>query len=114
MNNVSNAKYDKTSIWFVTLAISIADNWALDTIKIRFTRLIIGPYGSNFATIFDDFISQLKKLAVVESLLWQLGTPFGKHQQKTICVFAKPDINKRGVGRIRDSYANPRIRLGFA
>ena len=80
LNNVSNAKYDKTSIWFVTLAISIADNWALHTIKIRFTRLIIGPYGSNFATIFDHFISQLKKLVVVERLLWQLGTPFRKHQ----------------------------------
>ena len=24
-------------------------------------------------------------------------------------VFAKPDINMRGVGRIRDSYANPRL-----
>ena len=72
MNNVSNAKYDKTSIWFVTLAISIADNWALDTIKIRLPRLIIVPYRSNFATIFGHFISQLKKLAVVERLLGNL------------------------------------------
>ena len=79
MNNVSNAKYDKTSMWFVTLAISIADNWALDTIKIRLPRLIIGQYESNFATIFDHFISQLKKLVVVERL-WQLGAPFRKHQ----------------------------------
>ena len=61
LNNVSSAKYDKTSIWFVTLAISIADNWALDTIKIRLPRLIIGQYESNFATVFDHFISQLKK-----------------------------------------------------
>ena len=29
-------------------------------------------------------------------------------------VFAQPDINTRGVGEIRDSYANPRLRLGFA
>ena len=29
-------------------------------------------------------------------------------------VFAWPDINTRGVGRILDSYANPRLRLGFA
>ena len=29
-------------------------------------------------------------------------------------VFAYPDINTRGVGRILDSYANPRLRLGFA
>ena len=80
LNNVSSAKYDKTSIWFVTLAISIADNWALDTIKIRLPRLIIGQYESNFATVFDHFISQLKKLVVVERLLWQLGAPFRKHQ----------------------------------
>ena len=29
-------------------------------------------------------------------------------------VFAQPDINTRGVGRILDGYANPRLRLGFA
>ena len=29
-------------------------------------------------------------------------------QQKTFSVFAQPDINTRGVGRILDSYANPR------
>ena len=34
-------------------------------------------------------------------------------QQKTFSVFAQPDINTRGVGRIRDSYANPRRSLGF-
>ena len=28
-------------------------------------------------------------------------------------VYAQPDINTRGVGRILDSY-NPRLRLGFA
>ena len=28
-------------------------------------------------------------------------------------VFAQPDINTRGVGRILDSYANPLLRLGF-
>ena len=28
-------------------------------------------------------------------------------QWKTFLAFAKPDINARGVGRIRDSYANP-------
>ena len=82
LNNVSNAKYDKTSIWFVTLAISIADNWALDTIKIRLPRLIIGQYESIFATIFDHFISQLKKLVVVERLLWQLGHPLENTNRK--------------------------------
>ena len=76
LNNVSNAKYDKTSIWFATLAISIVDDWAPDTIKIRLPRLIIAPQGSNFTTNFAHIISQLKKLAVVERLLWQLGTPF--------------------------------------
>ena len=29
-------------------------------------------------------------------------------------VFAYPDINTRGVGRILDSYANPRRSRGFA
>ena len=29
-------------------------------------------------------------------------------------VFAYPDINTQGVGRIRDSYANPRLCLGLA
>ena len=29
-------------------------------------------------------------------------------------VFAWPDITTRGVGSILDSYANPRLRLGFA
>ena len=29
-------------------------------------------------------------------------------------VFAHPDINTRGVGRILDSYANPRRSRGFA
>ena len=34
-----------------------------NTIKIRLLRLIINaPYGTNFATILDFFISQLKKL----------------------------------------------------
>ena len=35
-------------------------------------------------------------------------------QQKTFSVFEKPDINTRGVGRIRDPYANTRLCLGFA
>ena len=29
-------------------------------------------------------------------------------------VFALPDINTTGFGRIRDSYANPRQSRGFA
>ena len=29
-------------------------------------------------------------------------------------VFAWPDINTRGIGRILDSYANPRRSRGFA
>ena len=38
-------------------------------------------------------------------------------QQKTFSVFAQPDVNTRGVGRIRDtgdSYANPRRSRGFS
>ena len=42
-----------------------------NTIKIRLPRLIINAsYGTNFATIHDFFISQLKKLAVFERLFW--------------------------------------------
>ena len=77
LNNVSNVEYNKTSIWFVTLAISIVNGWAPDTIKIRLSPLIIAPYLSNFATIFDHFISQLNKLAVLGRLLGTLRTENG-------------------------------------
>ena len=39
---------------------------------------------------------------------------FWSGQQKTSPLFAKSDINPREVGRIRDSYANPRWSGGFA
>ena len=39
---------------------------------------------------------------------------FIKAIENFFLVFAWPDINTRGVGRILDSYANPRLRLGFA
>ena len=40
-------------------------------------RVIIeAPYGSNFVTILDLFVSHWKELAVVKSLFWQLGTRF--------------------------------------
>ena len=35
-------------------------------------------------------------------------------QKNTFSLFALPDINTRGCGRIRDSYANPRQSRGFA
>ena len=38
----------------------------------------------------------------------------GGFAAKTFSVFAYPDINTRGVGRIRDGYANPRRSRGFA
>ena len=41
-------------------------------------------------------------------------TYFTKAIKNFFPVFAYPDINTRGVGRILDSYANPRLRLGFA
>jgi len=61
LNNVSTAKYDKTSIWFATLAISIVDDWAPDTIKIRLPRLIIAPHRSNFATNFCPYYQSAEK-----------------------------------------------------
>ena len=39
---------------------------------------------------------------------------FIKSVENFFPVFAYPDINTRGVGRILGSYANPRLRLEFA
>ena len=39
---------------------------------------------------------------------------FLKAIENVFPVFAYPDINTQGVGRIRDSYANPRLCLGLA
>ena len=47
-------------------------------------------------------------------LLFFWGELFYKSNRKRFSAFAYPDINTRGVGRILDSYANPRLRLGFA
>ena len=33
---------------------------------------------------------------------------------QTFSVFTEPHLNTRGVGRIRDSYANPRRSRGVA
>ena len=47
-------------------------------------------------------------------LLFSGKSYFIKAIENFFPVFAYPDINTRGVGRILDSYANPRLRLGFA
>ena len=49
-------------------------------------------------------------------LLFFSGKLFYKSNVENLFpVFAYPDINPRGVGRILDSYGNPpRLRLGFA
>ena len=39
---------------------------------------------------------------------------FIKAKENFFPVFAYPDINTQEVGRILNSYANPRLRLGFA
>ena len=41
------------------------------------------------------------------------GSYFIKAIENVFPVFAEPDINTQGVGRILNSYANPRLRLGF-
>ena len=38
---------------------------------------------------------------------------FIKATENFFSLFAQPDNNTLGVGRILDSYANPRLRLGF-
>ena len=62
---------------FSTFVIRIVDNLCVqqqykwNTIKIRLPRSIFNvPYGSNFATILDYFISRLKKVTFVE---WSFG-----------------------------------------
>ena len=47
------------------------------------------------------------EISTCKPVRWVRNDPTFK-QQKTFSVFAQPDINTRGVGRIRDSYANPR------
>ena len=48
-------------------------------------------------------------------LLFFLGKLFYKSNVENFFpVFTYPDINTQGVGRILDSYGNPRLRLGFA
>ena len=47
-------------------------------------------------------------------LLFSEESYFIKAIENFFPVFAYPDINTRGVGRILDSYANPRLRLGFS
>ena len=44
-------------------------------------------------------------------LLFSEESYFIKAMENFFPVFAYPDINTRGVGRILDSYANPRLRL---
>ena len=55
-------------------------------------------------------INALKKRV----LLFSEESYFIKATENFFPVFAYPDINTRGAGRILDSYANPRLRLGFA
>ena len=56
-------------------------------------------------------ISALNKRVL---LFFSRESYFIKAIENFFLVFAYPDINTRGVGRILDSYANPRLRLGFA
>ena len=58
----------------------------------------------------------IKKLINKNSLhlsnwFWEI---FYKSNRKLFSVFAEPDIDTRGVRRILDSYASPRLRDGFA
>ena len=79
LNQIANMKKRER---LATFAKGIVDNlWRIlqqnkwNTIEIRLPRLIINaPYGSNFKTIPDVFVSGWKKLAVVERLFWQLRT----------------------------------------
>ena len=77
-NQIANTKKPAK---LATFAKGIVDDLCIlqqkkwNTIEIRLLRLIINaPYGSNFKTIPDFFVSGWKMLAVVERLFWQLRT----------------------------------------
>ena len=78
LNTVLNQNVNMTRkrARFSAFVISIVDNlceqqYKWNTIKIRLPRSIFNvPYGSNFATILDYFISRLKKVTFVE---WSFG-----------------------------------------
>ena len=65
--------------------------------------IINAPYGSNFVTIPDFFISRCKKLAVVERLFRQMGTCFsGRCRCREVAV----------VGRFKkESYETRKRRM---
>ena len=52
--------------------------------------------------------------AITKSCALFSGKLIYKSNRKLFPVFAWPDINTRGVGRIHDSYASPQLHLGFA
>ena len=65
---------------------------------------------------FSDKTLRLESISLLISAVLRFSREsyFIKAIENFFPVFAQPDINTRGVGRILDSYANPRLRLGFA
>ena len=63
---------------------------------------INAPYGSNFVTIPDFFISRWKTLAVVERLFWQMGTCFSARCRcREVAVVGRFKKESCGTGKRR-------------
>ena len=74
---------------------------------------------ANHASPFNIYASLLYLPISSSAETWkifrnmQCQSHFIKAMQNIFPVFAYPDINTRGAGRIRDSYANPRRSRGL-
>ena len=92
-----------------------------DILKTRILESIFfAKQGLITHTSFVYKTSQLVRISLLINalnkrvLLFSWKSYFIKAIENFFSVFAYPDINTRGVWRILDSYANPRLCLGFA
>ena len=82
---------------------------SLQTCCTNFTRTLSFVYKTSRLVRISLLISNLNK----EVFLFSRESYFIKAIENFFLVFAQPDINTRGVGRILDSYANRRRSRGF-
>ena len=92
-----------------------------DILKTRILESIFfAKQGLITHTSFVYKTSQLVRISLLINalnkrvLLFSWKSYFIKAIENFFSVFAYPDINTQRVGRIPDSYANPRLCLGFA
>ena len=76
----------------------------------------VGGYSTNVYTCIRRLSPEIQPLTLLYTIFHEKGTPFVNllfKQQKTFSVFAWPDINTRGVGRIRDEVEGLHNRREF-